>query len=318
MPLRKLTLLVLLLAAGPAIFAWAQTRQAARARPPVFNPAQTSNIFYDDIFTEALQGERPAPGTSAAANPAAIATPAGGANTPAATGGGAWDSLISATTIEDEVKANKLKVDRDVTTPTQFASRGYKMCRKHFSMLAFMFAITSEYSGDVRWKSDAPGARDAFARSARNCKTGTTQAYNEAKTRKQDLQDLLNGSGFAGKPDNPNPDWGNTADRSPLMQRLTTAFDESVKPMTASESEFNGKLDDILREAEIIAAIGHVLQHAEMPDGEDDDYKSYCEQMKQGAQQVVEAVKSKNYAQAASGAGAISKSCTECHELYRG
>ena len=51
--------------------------------------------------------------------------------------------------MEDEIKAQKLLVDADVTTPSAYAS-GHKAGRRDFSMLAMLFAIAGEYDGDIR------------------------------------------------------------------------------------------------------------------------------------------------------------------------
>lgn len=310
-----LALLVLLVPAT----VFAQKPPKERAKPPVFNQAEIDSTFFPDLFNgNVLVGSRPQ-NLSVSATPN-VQTPVPNGNSPAASpsAAGRWTDIISATTIEDEVKALKLKVDADVTTPTQFASRGYKRCRKNFSTLALMFAIAGEYDGDVRWKEDAPGARDLFYRSAQNSKVGTSQAYNEAKLRKQDLQDLVGGAAFSGKEGTPAADWSQVADRSPLMQRLVSGFDDRLKPMLASQSEFKENSETVFHEAEIVAAISEALMQQGMPDGEDEDYKAFCKQMKEAARSIADAVKLDNYSQASSAAGDISKACSECHEIYRG
>ena len=135
----------------------------------------------------------------------AVAASPGGTSSPPAgsaaadTSASGWSAIVSSTAIEDEIKALKLIVDADVTTPSAYAS-GHKAGRRDFSMLAMLFAIAGEYDGEVRWKKDAPAARDLFARTAANSKVGTQQAYNEAKLRKQELQDLVGGqSPYEGK-----------------------------------------------------------------------------------------------------------------------
>src|SRR5690606_11712664 len=127
--------------------------------------------------------------------------------------------IVSATTVEDMVKGHKLQVDQNVTTPTDFAGKGYKVASRDFSILAMLFAIAGEYDCDVRWKKDAPAARDVFARTAANAKVGTPQVYQEAKLRKEELADLLNGSSpYGGKESEVAAPWKDVCGRSPLMQ----------------------------------------------------------------------------------------------------
>src|SRR4029450_13371139 len=154
-------------------------------------------------FKEGLVGERPG-------NLSQAAAVAGGGNSavPGSSGssgasgvvGSGWAALISGTTIEDEIKSLKLQVDQNVTTPSDFAGKGYKLARRDFSVLAMLFGIAGEYEGDVRWKNDAPAARAVLGRPANNSKVGTQQVWAEAKQRKEELTDLLGGSSpYSGK-----------------------------------------------------------------------------------------------------------------------
>jgi len=42
---------------------------------------------------------------------------------------------------EDEVKAQKNEAEKNITTPTDFTSNGYKFARREFSVVAMIFAI---------------------------------------------------------------------------------------------------------------------------------------------------------------------------------
>lgn len=243
----------------------------------------------------------------------------GGGPEPTAGGGmtGNWAALISAPTIEDEVKAIKLAVDNGVDKPSQFSGGGYQNARYQFSVAAAMFGIIAEFDGDVRWKSQSLGIRDVFSRTAGNCKVGSTQAYNEAKLRKADLQDLLGGATVAAKANAEDFNWSRVADRAPLMQRLEVAVDERLSPMTSSADEFESNKETILHEAEIVAAISHILTRPQMEDGDDEDYAGYANKMKSGALDLLDAIKLNDSDRAASAVGVMTQSCTECHELYR-
>jgi hypothetical protein len=290
-----------------------------RAQPPKFGK---SDPFYEDAFKEGLVGERPADLGKAAAVASAPAgtntsAPASGSAAPAASGGG-WSKFISATTIEDTIKALKQQVDQEITTPSDFAGKGHTLARRDLTLLAVLFGIAGEYDGDVRWKKDAAAARDAFGRSAANFKVGTPQAFNEAKTRKEELNDLVGGSSpFAGKQADAKPVWGQVAGRAPLMQYLEAAWEPRLKPALADKGQFNSKADAVLRDAEMFAAIGEVLAKEGMPDADSAEYKAFCVRLRDGAKTIIEAVKNKSYDQASGASAAIGKACAECHENYR-
>ena len=136
-----------------------------------------------------------------------------------ATTGAGWSKLIDAETIETEIKRLAQEVAKDVTTPGAFKGGGYKDCRRHFSVLAVLFAVAGEYDGEVRWQDVAAALRDVFARAGHNCKVGTDQTFQEATQRKQDLADLSAARGRKRPTAERKADWAEVADRPPLMQR---------------------------------------------------------------------------------------------------
>jgi cytochrome c556 len=309
-----------------ATFAWAQTKApktVRRAQPPKFDKPNSN--FFADAFKEGLAGERPAtlgqPGTAIARN-----VPGGNTNVvpsaPANTGGvegSGWAAIISASTLEDIVKSMKLQVDTGVTTPSDFAGKGYKAARRDFSVLAMTFGIIGEYDGDVRWKKDAPVARDAFKQTAANAKVGTTGVFNEAKKRKEELQDLVGGSNpFEGKSaDAKIANWKEVCDRSPLMQHLENVWEPRLKPALSDKGQFNANLEKVTQDAEVFAAIAAVLAKEGMEDADTEEYKALCLKLQKAAREIADACKSKNFDQASKAATEIGKSCTECHENYR-
>ncbi|MCA9105672.1 MAG: hypothetical protein KDA83_09620 [Planctomycetales bacterium] len=294
-------------------------RPVPRARRPVFSARQVQSNYFDNVRRDALQGDRPD-------SLGRVAT--GGGNTGGATGtpdpggnGGtsnfAWSTLIAADVIEGQVKQLKLSADTNITTPTKFASGGYSIARTDFSVLAMLFAVINEYDGTVRWQNDAASLRDAFSRAAANAKTGSQQAYNEAKLRKQDLTDIVGGNAFAGtaalEPEN---DWSVICDRSPLMQRLQVAVD-TLKASTASEGSFKGDAELVRAEGSMVALIGEVLTLEGMEDSVEDDYVVFSHEMRQAGVDLVSAVKTESYDQAVSAVSIIGQSCDRCHADWR-
>jgi hypothetical protein len=283
-----------------------------RAKPPKFG-SEVKQIFFDDVFST-LRGERSKePGKVRVA-----ASPPGGAADVAEGTSYAWSKMISAATIEDEIKAIKLNVDKSVTTPSSFSGRGHKQVRRDFSILAVMFAIIGEFDEDVRWKKMGPAARDIFARSARNTKAGgNTNTYNEAKKRKADLQDLIGGASLQIKAEQNEADWSAVCDLGPLMQRLDRGFEGKMNAWMSSKEEFEANLEGVLHEAEIIAALAEVALKEGMDNWDDEEYADFAKRLKAGAMEISSAVKLNNYDQANKASGEIKKACTECHEYYR-
>jgi hypothetical protein len=291
-----------------------------RAKRPQFDPRDVDGVFFKNIFEEALVGERPADFGKTAP---ALATNSG-TNTPNTTDAASttssrpWSTFISATTIQDEVKAIKINLDTTITTPNKFASGGAKEARVDFTILAMLFGVINDYDAEVKWKRDAAAARDAFAKCAANASTSDERAYQQAKTRRQDLADILSGGSVSlSPPEDPNNNWVKICDRTPLMLRLKKSFREVIKPGTASAAEFKARKDEIAHEANLIAAIGEILAAEGMEDSVEQDYVAYAKSMKQGAIDLIEAVKLENADMGGKAAGVIDQACSRCHEDWQ-
>ena len=288
-----------------------------RARPPNWKPGAAEEVFFRDAFRDALFGMRPSH-LAGGKNPATAVSPGDAATNPlTAVAGRGWSTIISADTIEDEIKVLAQQVNQTVTTPAKFASRGYLDARTQFSLLGLLFAIAHEYDGDIRWQKHAATVRDRFLHAASIAKVGTIQVYNAAKNRKAELDELVRGGSIDTDSPSVGDSWLQRLDRGPLMERLESAHQESIEPALASAAALRAAADRVIHEAELIAAIGYVLTRDGMEDANDEEYVEYCVQLKRAARDVIQAVKQNNYSAARSAAGEISKSCSNCHETYR-
>jgi hypothetical protein len=290
-------------------------KQAKRARPPKWSK-EVLDVFFEDA-REKLVGARPNYGeaTAVAANDA---RPDAAAASGAPRSGETWSKLIDAETIETEIKRLAQALDKDVTTPSAFKGGAYEDARRDFSALATLFAVSAEFDGEVRWKDSAAGLRELFARAARNCKVGNDQTYREALQRKQDLADLIGGS----RPKLPvaegAADWGQVADRSPLMQRINMAHEERLTKWLASEREFKQHRDDVRHEAQLLAAMADVIGREGFDYWDEEEYAKNARELRAAAVDISVAVELDNYEQARQAISRATKACADCHDLYRG
>ncbi|MEO1526419.1 MAG: cytochrome c [Planctomycetota bacterium] len=296
-------------------FAISLQAEEKRAKPPKFSGTETKGIFFDSVG-QAIRGTRPTLAELQSKRPGGASTVAQSKPEAGDDAGGVWDKLISATSIEDEIKRVKLHYDSVVTQPGPFKSGGYQDARLDLMVLSSLFAIITEYGGDVRWKKDAAIARDLLGRTAFNCNEGTTQVFNEARARKDDLQDLMSGSGLrSGKAAETN-DWASIADRSPMMEYLEN-LRESLREATNDEADVKADPDAVRRSAELIAVLGKVLTSEGMDDWDDEDYTAYSKQMTEAARDVTRGLELNDYDAIRKAVGAVSQSCDACHGDYR-
>lgn len=296
-------------------------RRPARAAPPKSWDNETERLFSTDPLT-LLRGERPRVGAGTSSSGAvAGGTVAGGTvagTTPSAgSGGGGWSKFVSASSVEDEIKSYRLSVAANVKSPGVFNGGGNRNLRKEFGIVAAMFGIAAEFDGPVRWKEEAAGARDAFARAARNAKAADSNTFKESRARSQDLDLLINGEKVEFETPAEDFRWSDICERRAIMSRLKDAQLERIKPWTANQAEFDRNKDNVLREAEIIAVLAEIIQKENYEFYDDDDYLAFCDQMQRHALDVVAAAKDGNLAEAQRAAGEVAKTCDACHEGYR-
>ena len=287
-----------------------------RAPKPKVDKEKMKAIFFADI-NDAFRGEAPTI-ASVRATAAAVAAPAAASTggDAAASGTDLWSSLISPQSLEDEIKRLKLEFDGVVTTPGAFNSGGYLDARLHLTVLASLFAVINQHSGEVRWKDQAAAARDLISRTAFNCKAGSTHVYNEAKLRKGDLQDLVAGSGLSSKDAEPETDWTMIADRSPLMEYAELVI-ESLEDGARDEGTIKKETDLVKRNSELIAVLGEILAQEGMDDADDDDYAKLSRDMSGDGKAVTAALGRGDLEAVRLGVSKIRQKCDACHEQYR-
>jgi hypothetical protein len=296
-----------------AVFAAEAPSKPKRARPPKWT-ADLLDAFFEDA-REKLEGERPDYGAASTKTPPAKA----GTETeqkPAATG--EWSNLIDGETIETEIKRLAQSVATDVTTPSEFKGGKYQDCRRHFSVLAMLFAVTAEYDGNVRWQDVAAGLRDVFARAGYNCKVGTDATYREATQRKAELSELVAGSRPQIPPAERLANWSQVADRPPLMQRMNIAHEERLTKWLANEREFAEHRDEMRHEAQLVAAIADVIGREGFDYWDDEQYAAYARELRQSASDVAAAAEQNNFTTSRQAGARMTKVCADCHEGYRG
>lgn len=300
-----------------------ETPPVRRAKRPQFSQRDWDGIYFENLFRDGLVGQRPQPGAAKpiarpaiAANPEPakpVAPPGETAGEPASAG---WSGLVAGESLETAVKRLLLKLEQEITTPVKFKT-DYLKVRQSYSLLSMWFAVILEYEGEVRWKQAAALVQPACWRAAANARTDGEQAYQYARLRKDELQELVRGGSFA-ETEKPieEVDWSQVIDRVPTMLQLDESL-KQLKELTASKGEFEGGVEDVLQQASVIAVIGRVLAQESMEGGDDADYRGQAGEMTTNASNLLQACKLSDFDSAAKAVNLIEQSCNRCHEDWR-
>ena len=308
------TLLCLRLAEGQSTRSTVRPSAASRlARPPVWDE-RLLQLFFPDARAAVGPGQAPRLTATPSVRPA---TPSSLPATEPVESGFNWSELIDRDGLEDEVKALAQSIRGEVATPTRFKSGGYQVARREFSMLAVLFGVIADYGQDVRWQREASGLRDLFARAGFNCKVASDASFKEAALRDQDLDQLVRGGSIDAGPAETVTNWPSLSDRRPLMSRLEQAQRERLESWLANEQQLNQHRVDVLHEAQIVALLSHIIEHEAYEYGDDETYRGYSSQLRQGARELLDAARQGNFNAARAGLNTINQSCDQCHANFR-
>ena len=230
-----------------------------------------------------------------------------------------WSALVSGATLADEIKLSLPPLQQATETQSAFNSN-LATALDRFHIVAVVFGLMAAYDkpNDIRssWRTAAAGLRDQFARVASHVDRDGGKAYPEARTRAEDLAALILGETISAEPEKQQFQWSQLCDRAVLMRRLEAA-DRTLTPGTASKDAFAEAPEQLLHEAEIVAAFGELIVREAFTDWDDDTYREYAAMMQQQALALRKAVQQGDHEAAARAAKAITQSCSTCHEDYR-
>lgn len=309
-------IMVLLVVGLPSLAAAQQSRKKPqRALPPKLDQARLRSVFFEDVLRE-LKGEPPSqtPNEAAVASPRPSSTTTGRASGTNDDEESGWAKVISPLSLEDLIKESKQRLDEIITTPAKFAGGGFQDARREFSLLSFLFAIVEQHPSQVRWKNSSKVARVKMARVSASSKVGSSQAYEEAKRRLQDLSDLMNGTTLTDNVPTEDLIWSELVDRAPLMQSMEFALREKLIKLSADASAFEDGSEEFTRMAELVGAIGQLLIQPGMPDAEDSDYAKWSRELIEHSQAAVQSAKLGAVEAAKEAASKMDQTCSNCHE----
>jgi hypothetical protein len=278
-----------------------------RARPPEFTDEDRA-AFFDDAFAT-LVGERP--------KPAALKSPT---ETPRASSDAAvaWADLVEPDVLETEIKRQAAALAKTIRTASAYKAGAYKEAVDSLGVVATVFAVIAEHTGQPRWRDDAAGLRDLFAEGAAEADGATDASFAVAAARAADLGDLTRGT----RPDAPQPktevDWSTLGSRETLMRRMKAAEEDRLRGWMASERDFRRSAADARHEAQVLALLAEAILRPEAYDHDDPDYQAHARGLRDATVRLSQAIDAGDQPAAATAMSEVSRSCVDCHADYRG
>jgi cytochrome c556 len=294
----------------------AQRAGGARQKPP---PTSFDQRVEDAFFADVLKAH----GSGTLASLGAGGSVGGNSgSTPASPLGGdveaGWAKIISAETLESEIKAAINEAGPHVETKTKW-NTGHRRVRTLYSTMALCFSVISRYDGDVRFKKEALTLRDSLSRCAANAKVNSEQAMQEAKSRLNDLLQLRNGNLPVNAEADPKAAYKDFTDLAEIMKRISAAHERdggSLKVWTASAADFKNKRSEILHEAEMLGMLAKIVQDPSYSSDYGAEFVQIAQEVQAATAAIAQAAKGNNLQAAQAAVGKISNACTNCHGKF--
>jgi hypothetical protein len=306
----SVTIVALLLATGTcSAFGQSERLRDRRVRPPRWDESMNRAFFPNAL--ERLVGDPPnwlSPDVNHQRAPTSPKT--------ATVVRGTWEHELPADVIEDEIKSSQRPLTDLLASPARFKDGGFRDVERSLHTLTVLFAIITEYDGDVRWKDDAANAVAAFGSAAALCQEPTDAAYAAARQASEDLVQLIQGESLPA--DNKSGfQLAEIAKLTPLMQRMDEAVKTRIEPNLSSSDVLQRESSTIHHEATLIAALSKWIQREQYGFVEDDTFKSHATVLTRYSLELSQAAQSGNYDSASVALGRIRQACDACHADYR-
>ena len=277
-----------------------------RARAPEW-PPEVINTFFIDARKH-LVGPRPQKESK-------VRQPVAADQEAADTAGDEpWSTLVYADTLTSEVKSIHNRLTLQLPGASRFKSGGNIECRREFSLLATLFEVIGQFDEQMHWQEEAAGMKAVCAQAAAACEIANDESFALAAEAHALLADLLRGQ----SPDTRASGSVAAVERGQLMQRMERAIEENISPKLASLREFRRRKSQVAHESQLLALLARIIRHPEYDFADDEGFLDLARELGHASRELTEACEASDYEGARQAAGRVTRSCSDCHEGYRG
>ena len=266
-------------------------------------PAMTPDSSEGSGTTAAPASDTPKPQTETAA-----AAVAGGEDS--------WAALISASTIDEEVKSIRNFLNENVHSVGTFNS-SMLMIPPKAAALGAVAVIVMEHPESVPWKDDAKYVRDL----AKKMNSSVLQRGAKDQKRIEELYDAVDATLSRSKPagleEPPESDsFAEVAEMRLLMMRMEEA-EKRLKTEAGNESSMSEKKAMVSHEASMMAVMAKIVAMPAYGYGDDAKFTGYANEVLKASQDIKTAAESGDFAGYESAMTRVSTTCSNCHSDFK-
>jgi hypothetical protein len=235
---------------------------------------------------------------------------------PAAGGENSWATLITAATIDEEVKSIRNFLNENVHSVGTFNS-SMLMIPPKAAALGAVAGIVMEHPESISWKDDAKYVRDL----AKKMNSSVLQRGAKDQKRIEELYDAVDATLSRSKPagleEPPESDsFAEVAEMRLLMMRMEEA-EKRLKTEAGNESTMGEKKAMVAHEASMMAVMAKIVSMPAYGYGDDPKFTGYANEVLKASQDIKTAAESGDFAGYESALTRVSTTCSNCHSDYK-
>lgn len=235
---------------------------------------------------------------------------------PAAGGEDSWAALITAATIDEEVKSIRNFLNENVHSVGTFNS-SMLMIPPKAAALGAIAGIVMEHPESVPWKDDAKYVRDL----AKKMNSSALQRGAKDQKRIEELYDAVDATLSRSKPagleEPPESDsFAEVAEMRLLMMRMEEA-EKRLKTEAGTEGAMGEKKSMVAHEASMMAVMAKIVALPAYGYGDDAKFTGYAKEVLKASQDIKTAAESGDFAGYESALTRVSTTCSNCHSDFK-
>jgi len=275
------------------------------------------DVFYDDPLAVVSSNQTVVAAAPSTANAPPATTPEPGtpAPTKADSGGSDWKSFIPMEQIQDETKRIRNHLTQGLQNQGVY-NGNYKDLAVDGAVMAALAGIVANHPEDVSWKANSRFIREFGLELSQSATALGKEPYSKSQAAAEKIIAVLDGSvpADAGDPP-PSRPFGEVANRAGVMKRIEKAS-EWMRSNINTEAKFKSELEQVQKEAALLATLGKVISDESYESAAEEDYQKFAKRLVEGGQEAAAAAKDQSFPKFGEAMNKINKVCAECHASY--
>ena len=229
---------------------------------------------------------------------------------------GNWGEYVTVKDLTDEISESATRMSQNLKKPSDF-DKFLKNINTEGHLSAVLAALVQEHPDAGNWKGVAATIQTEALAIAKAAEVKGGKNFKTAQDAHKKITDLIK-KGDAGEKasasgSDGSPDWPSLAALADVMKRVEPHY-KYIRGKMSNETAFKKESDTIRHNAAMLYVFAHIAPGFRPAES---DMPKLCSTMSTAASDLLDAVKTSDFAKAGDANTAINTSCNECHKAKR-